>query len=309
MEIDIKRLCECGCGLVVKPNSRFISGHNRRGMKNSSKQKEAVRNYMLTNNPAKRPEVAAKISISNSGKKQSLETRLKRSISLTNNPKVIAARIGNKNRKDTSTSSIARRNMSIGALGKVYSKSHKEAISLGLRKHFSIVENRIRRAKEIASRIQLKGYQYKTGYIHLVRLDCQLHYRSSYEMLALILLDQKEEVVKIDVETVYIPYVNRRCIKVYTPDLLVTLDDGKKILIEIKPNAFVNSFDVQKKIDAGIAWTEDNDITFCIWTEDILHNSSSTTTSLQEIVKATVAYSRSKRYSLNPVVTQGKRQK
>ena len=305
------KYCECGCGTPIKPANRFVSGHNRRGTKNTPEHNLAISQYNKLHNPATNKETAVKISKALTGKKQSLETRLKRSKSLTNNPKVIASRIGNQNRKGTTTSSKARKNMSNSAKNKAFSDSHKEAISNGLIKYFSVIENRIKRVKEISNRIQLKGYQYKNGYLKMSNFNRKLFYRSSYEKLALIILDTKyNEIKDIFTECIHIPYKNADgSTRVYTPDIFVKMNKGKDILIEVKPNCFVNNSDVVRKTEAGIFWAKQNNVTFCIWTEDILHNSSSTTTCLQEIVNATVVYPRGRRYSLNSMETLRREQK
>jgi len=289
-QIDTIKLCECGCEQEVKSSSRFVSGHNRRGTKNSKAHNEAISKANSgENNTTKRPEVAAKISKALTGKKQSEETKAKRIESLTNNTKVIAARLGNTNRKGTSTSVEARKNMSQGSKGKVLSDSHKQAIKDGLLKHFSNLENRIKRAKQICNRINRNGYQYKTGYVHLPRLDVKLFYRSSYEELSLLLLDSKNEVESVLTEVIHIPYVDSDGItKIYLPDFLVKLTDGSEVLIEVKPNVFVNDIQNICKFIAATKWSKENNIPFCVWTEDVIFSTSSTTTSLQAIVEATV---------------------
>jgi len=294
------KFCECGCGREVTLGRRFISGHNRRGCKNSPEFREASRRRMLTDNPAKREDVRKKMSLAKRGKKYPLERCLKMSKSLTNNPKVIAARKRHNNRAGTETSAIARLNMSNGAKGKILSSSHRENIRKGLLNHFSVLENRIKRAEQVSDRIKLGGYQYKTGRIYLPSVGRKLLYRSSYEKLALILLDMKPEVQDILVEPIRIPYDFNGKTKIYIPDFLVKLSNGNQILIEVKPRAFVKGV-VLIKAEAAKVWAKNNNAVFCIWTEDILHNSSSTTTSLQEIVRATVSYPMGRRYSLNSI--------
>ncbi len=214
-------------------------------------------------------------------------------------------------RLGTSTSDEARKRISIAnRLKNPPSKETKEKIQNTLLKHFSIMENRVKRAKQIAARIASKGYQYKTGYVSLPRLGLNLLYRSSYEQVGLLLLDTKYDVKQIFVETVYIPYVDSQGVsRIYMPDWLVVLEDGEQLMIEVKPNYKRNWEDTLLKEQAGIEWCKKNNASYCMWTEDILFNNSSTTMSLQAIVEATATYLHGKRYSLSPVEIQGGEQK
>lgn len=307
------KYCECGCGKrVVNLGNRFITGHNRRNAKNSPEHNAAIsRANSGDGNSAKRPEVRAKISKAHTGKKQSLETRMKRIASLTNNPKVIARRKRQNPRKGTGTRPEARANMRRAAqLRPKPTAEHCNNIRKGLLKHFSIPENRLRRAQQIAGRIKERGYQYKTGYVELPRLGIKLLYRSSYEKLGLLLLDMMEEVMYIEVETLRIPYVdvdNR--VKIYLPDWLVWLGSGRKLVIEVKPECFLNDSTILRKAQAAYLWAKKHNATYCIWSENILHNDSSTTTSLREIVRATATDPSGRRYSLNSVETLRREQK
>jgi hypothetical protein len=110
-----------------------------------------------------------------------------------------------------------------------------------------------------------------------------------------LLLDSKSNISNVVSEKVHISYTDEfGKDRTYVPDFLVTLNNGKKVLIEVKPKDFVE-FDLRyqmnnlPKFGAAQKWAEENNVVFCIWTEDILYNSSSTTMSLQEIVEATVA--------------------
>ena len=78
------KLCECGCGLLVKEGNRFINGHNRKGIPNTEGQKIRISNTLKRighkpppmygeDNPSKWPEVRLKISRAKKGKKFSDE--------------------------------------------------------------------------------------------------------------------------------------------------------------------------------------------------------------------------------------------
>jgi len=309
------KTCECGCGKVVNPGNRFINGHNRIG---SHLTEEHIRAISITNsgnrNPACRPEVAAKISKTltgrnlpkevcekirkgNAGKKMKPESVQK----TVNTKKKIAQERGYWHTKETC------QKIGLAFQGRILTEEHKKLIGKGMSKFLGVEENHLERVKQLSERYQQNGYRYKNGYIYLSNLNKKLFYRSSYERDGLLLLNLKSEVVDIEVEKVHIVYESYEGIKhYYTPDWLITLEDGHQILVEVKPQSCFESEswmrveNIQEKIDAAITWCKKRNITYCIWTEDMLYNSSSTTMSLQAIVEATVAYSEtSRRYSLN----------
>lgn len=312
------RECACGCGetFVSKINSgrRYICGHNGRGRVPSQKQRLMT---SLANsgdrNPAKRSEVRKKISKALTGRKDSDEVKRKKSLGRLNSEKFRQAMKTRKPpRLGTKTSAQALENMRKANQSKNYvpSEETKEKIRNSLLGYFSVLENRVKRAKEIAQRVQSEGYRYKNGYVHLPILGVSLFYRSSYEQQGLLLLDTKREVKQILVETVHIPYETEEGItKIYMPDWLVETVDGDVYLIEVKPSCFTNTKANLLKAEAGIEWCIKNNAVYCIWTEDVLFNPSSTTTSLQAIVEATAVYSQSRRDSLNCMETCRKEQK
>jgi len=278
------RFCGCNCGgskeVPVDSTWKYFRGHNLR-----------------INNPAKNPEVAAKIAKSNTGKKRSEASIEKQKKSMKSSKKFADAMKNRKPpREGTSTSPQGRENMRQGAINRKTTPEFCESRRRGMLKHFSVLENRLKRAKEIAERVNTKGYQYKTGYVVLPRLNTKVFYRSSYEKDALLLLDSKLEVSDVKAECVFISYMAEDgCQRVYIPDYLITLQDDSEVLIEVKPKDCIEGRnprdkDFERKSEAAIKWANENDIMFCIWTEDVLHNNSSTTElSLQAIVEATVA--------------------
>lgn len=269
--------CDCGCGGVPKPGSRFLKGHNLR-----------------INNPSKKSEVAKKIAKSNTGKKRTLESIAKQ-INTTKNSPVFKEAMKNRKppRTGTSTSLQGRKNIGKASEGRKKTPEQRENVRQSLLRYFSIPENLMERARQINE--NNVTVQFKTGYISLAQSPDPIFYRSSYEKIALMLLGSKIEVSNIQTGKVYIPYVDGLGKeRIYIPDFLVTLRSGKQLLIEVKPKNFVD-FDPRRngqnflKHKAAQKWAQENGIDFCIWTEDTLHNDSSTTTSLQAIVEATVA--------------------
>lgn len=278
MDSGLIKYCECGCGAPVR--KRFLPGHNNRGK----------------NNISCNPEIATKIAKSNTGKVRSKDSREKQSESLRKVWK-INKKMQNRRppRKGTSTSNQARANMRAGALGKVLSDEHRDNIRQGLLEYLSVPENYANRVDQLLA--ISSGKKFETGYFEFQNQK-PIFYRSSYERIALEILVSKSEVVSIKSESLRLPYQDKFGVnRVYIPDFLVSLVNGSQILIEVKPNRCIEedrrieNSDVQSKLQAGIGWADENQAIFCVWTEDVLCNSSVTTTPLQEIVETTVATS------------------
>ena len=286
-------------------------GHSRKGKTNGPKWLAAIKAANTGDgNAAKRPEVRAKMKESAEGRIVSIETRQAMSEGHLNSEVFHQAMKTRKPpRLGTTTSPEAIENMKRANQGRTCSEEHKKRTSETMLEFYSNLENRIKKAKEIAGRIAQKGYQFKTGYITLPRLGMTLLYRSSYELTALLMLDSRQEVVEVLGEVNHIPYcaIDSR-IRIYIPDMLITLDDGQKFLIEVKPEKKVND-EFKCKIPATLDWCKKNQVTYCIWTEKVLYNNSSTTTPLRVILEATAVDPLGQRYSLNRVVTHGKEQK
>ena len=68
-----EKLCECGCGQVVKPGNRFIHGHYSKTLE----RRQRLSKRMSTNNPMNNPESRKKVSLSKVGTTLSSEARKK----------------------------------------------------------------------------------------------------------------------------------------------------------------------------------------------------------------------------------------
>jgi hypothetical protein len=83
-------------------------------------------------------------------------------------------------------------------------------------------------------------------------------------------LDAEPTVITYGYETVKIPYVsNLRSGKVrnYYPDFLVELADGKKILVEVKPQNKLTQARVKKKLAAAQVWCSEHGASLQVITE------------------------------------------
>lgn len=97
--------------------------------------------------------------------------------------------------------------------------------------------------------------------------DCS--YRSGWELVYMIWLDENPSVLKYSYEGLIIEYVsNIRTGKLrkYYPDFMVDYE-GRQELIEIKPAKRVTQVKVAKKLKAAEAWCKTHGVVFKVITE------------------------------------------
>ena len=142
-------------------------------------------------------------------------------------------------------------------------------------------------AEASSQRIMERGSNhkfYKNGQLVLDRLGITVWYRSSYEKEALFLLDSYSDVIEVSVESIRIKYFwEDGSTHYYTPDLLVTVQDGKNYIIEVKPKGFLDDPINVLKIQAGREYAKKHNMTFLIWTEDFLFNKNGVTTTFLQV--------------------------
>ena len=131
---------------------------------------------------------------------------------------------------------------------------------------------------------------YKTGTVTLDRLGITARYRSSYEKKALLLLDSYSDVITVSVESIRIKYFwGDGSTHYYIPDLLVTVQNGKSYIIEIKPSCFVDDPINILKMCAGRKYAQKHNMTYLIWTEKFLFNENSVTTMFPQVTEGATA--------------------
>ena len=110
----------------------------------------------------------------------------------------------------------------------------------------------------------------KSGYYFSNKNNKELHYRSSYELVAYKLLEQISRVKYYEIEPFGIQYEYQKINRWTIPDILITYIDGGKELVEVKP---VFKLDIEKeqvKLQAMENYSKENDMKFSIWTEQEL---------------------------------------
>lgn len=108
-----------------------------------------------------------------------------------------------------------------------------------------------------------KKRRYKTGEHNSPKLtNGPAKYRSSWEVKYMVWLDENPLVVSYEYEGIRISYVSNYKTgktRLYSPDFLVTWNDGKRVLVEIKPSKKIDLKTVQKKAAAAQTWCLEHD--------------------------------------------------
>jgi hypothetical protein len=117
---------------------------------------------------------------------------------------------------------------------------------------------------------------YKTGQYFSVKSDKNVYYASSYEKQAFEKLENDDNVSSYDRAKVAIKYVRPDDHRMhrYVPDILAELKDGKKMLIEIKPNSMLNDEIVKSKISAAQLYCRKKNYEYTVWSEKDLQDGS-----------------------------------
>ncbi len=182
---------------------------------------------------------------------------------------------------------------SLAMLGRTYSDEHKANISAGRKKHLDEVggfslEHR-QRIREATLKQYERGFNpnahHRNGY-HISPKCEKAFYRSSYEKKAFMILDEMENVKNYEVEKIRIPYWNplEKTQAIFIVDVIVELNDGSKMVIEIKPMIWINSLVNTSKIDALKLWSEKENMTYEIWNEFKLFGEENTNQEIQKFI-------------------------
>ena len=93
--------------------------------------------------------------------------------------------------------------------------------------------------------------KYVSGSFYSKKNNASYTYRSSYELMCFIKLEQNPDVIQYLSETMSIPYIDSKGLtRKYIPDLLVLFADGSMCIWEIKPLDMLKDADVKAKAAA-----------------------------------------------------------
>lgn len=108
----------------------------------------------------------------------------------------------------------------------------------------------------------------KSGHFNSTKTGLTGIFRSSWEELVFKYLEAESSVVFYKSEPFRIPYILENKKKHYVPDFLVEFQDGRKLLLEIKPKGFLN-YDINlAKFAAGRQYCGERGITYEVWSDE-----------------------------------------
>ena len=173
------------------------------------------------------------------------------------------------------------------------SKLTKEAFATGQRSHVGennpmhgqnhSIATRERISKTRTERILDGDYAswFKKGTFESKKCKKSMHYRSSWELIALQALERTPSVSSFDVEPFSIPYLFEGCVKNYIPDILIHKGNQQSLLVEIKPEEFVQDPINIAKFTAAVEYCRIHNYRFEVWSKDeinrlhiLCHNSN-----------------------------------
>ena len=125
--------------------------------------------------------------------------------------------------------------------------------------------------------------RYRTGSYTSTKTGKKMWYRSSYELRLMKCLDHDNGVEGYEYETVIIEHKQNRVLteneihltarknRSYTPDFIIALCKGKKLMVEVKSMGTLLSNPTQRKKMLGEQYCKMHDMHYILWTlEDII---------------------------------------
>lgn len=175
---------------------------------------------------------------------------------------LLPATLGKKASAETKKKfSEARRGKNNSFYGKTHSKEVKELLSL-------LMCERVKKGFYTNPKL------YKSGFHTSPKVQGgEIHYRSSWELIAYKYLDTQDEVLNYSTETLSIPYKDPESgyERNYLPDLIINFDNGDKKMIEIKPMVYKEYPINLAKFDAAKSFCEENGFSFEVWTGEEIY--------------------------------------
>jgi len=265
--------CKCGALIIGKlgKDIQYINGHN---FKVHKKDQRGEKNHMYGKNHSK--ETLKKMSKSQSDsftgeKKLNYSTMMKE---LWKNPEERKKRSGKKkyypkHRHGHTTSVETRNRIGLSNKGKVRSldfRMHLSKVTKGKKLSPEVYQKRIEKIVD--------GYSNncKTYHYYSEKNKKQIYYHSKYELACFELLEKMKIVKSYERCKYVVDYEYEGSTHKYIPDIVITYDDGRREIIEIKPEYQLKYDRNIAKIDAAQNYFGKLDIPFSIWTETKLFN-------------------------------------
>lgn len=127
---------------------------------------------------------------------------------------------------------------------------------------------------------------FKYGHFYSNKNNKKMFHRSSYELQAFKILEQMDVVDKYMYEPFAINYQIDGKTYIYHPDLLVIYKNGDKQIIEIKPKGELDDIVNIKKFEGANKFCLDKNLSFNVWTEDILFKDNSLNAFMKKVANS-----------------------
>lgn len=155
--------------------------------------------------------------------------------------------------------------------GKKKSDVHKKKISENMSVYWSSEANRskqsFRQAECIRNGMLTKATRVHGFYENPRKSSSPVYYRSLFELNAVLHLEKDENVVSYKFEPFRIEYTHEEKVRHYIVDCLVEYHDGRKVIIEFKPNCHIGDAKNQAKFSAASAYAISEGMAFEVWSE------------------------------------------
>jgi len=124
-----------------------------------------------------------------------------------------------------------------------------------------------------------------TGWYTSEKTGRECWHASSLELGALIKLDNDDNVIDFEAQPFQIIYELDEEEKEYTPDILVTIRGGRKILVEVKPKRRIHTPKNKAKFAFARAYCKEEGWEFQVWSDEDIFNNTKDKYSLIESLR------------------------
>lgn len=249
-----KPACKCGCGESVKFHglskgySEYAWGHGAR-----------INNNWGNNITAREKSIETRREMWKNGEIKGWCT------GLTKEDPRIAAIIQKMNTPERA------QKISDALTGRSKSESHKDKIAQNMKSYWSNEENRAkqsqRQAECVKSGMLTKATRVHGYYENPTKSSKHVYYRSMFELNAVLFMEADDSISSYTMEPLTIEYNFDGKIRHYVVDCLIEYSDGRKILIEFKPNCHLLDPKNVAKFEAASTFAFNKGMSFEVWTE------------------------------------------
>lgn len=249
-----KPTCKCGCGESVKFHglgkgySEYIWGHGAR-----------VNNNWGNNIAAREKSIETRREMWKNGEIKGWCT------GLTKEDPRVAAIIQKMNTPERA------QKISDSLSGRLKSESHKRKIAQNMKSYWSKEEHREkqsrRQAECVKSGMLTKATRIHGYYENPTKSNKHVYYRSMFELNAVLFMETDDSISSYTMEPFAIEYDFDSKIRHYVIDCLIEYKDGRKMLIEFKPDCHLLDPKNIAKFEAASVFATNKGMTFEIWTE------------------------------------------